>query len=948
MEPLTLVLDSIDNPTAEESPTDAILAAFETNVVDVLRRYLRNEGSSEDSLNLTGAAKAIIYLLPEPQEPRGYSTELDIFWQLCIETAEQTPHYHICQVNLGDAFLSTACTNYAALNCDISAAAQWILNAGQHIFSAILVPPDEEQGWVIAKERWTLFRWRHWKRKLAAAEIEENLMQETRQLAKRSIIPMGALEASIRTLVLEMKFLATVQLLVAAAEAAFTWQNVKIGGGGGFVPGIVFHPTAKGVAYARTDIGGLYRLNKDDSWTAVTDVITDHDNWHNWGVDALALDPQNENVVYAAVGMYTNDWDPKPGSIIRSSDKGATWKTTNLPFKVGGNMPGRGMGERLAVDPANSKILYFGARSGNGLWKSTDGGATFTKVSSFTAVGTFIPDPNDVGGYNGDKQGLAFVTFDSTSGITGGATKRIFVGTADNTTASVYVSEDAGATWNPVKGQPGTYFPHKCILQPKEKALYLTYSDGTGPYDGTLGAVYRYDISAGTWKDITPVSGGDLYFGFGGLGVDMQKPGTIVVASLNSWWPDAQLFRSTDSGATWSKIWTWANYPDMNLNYELTTSKAPWIKTGFIDTDTKDLGWMIEALVIDPLDSDHWLYSTGLTVFGGHDLTKWDTAQKVSIQSLADGIEEFSVQDLASPPGGSELLAAVGDDSGFTFKDAASLKTAPNTPWMNPIWSTSLSVDYAGASVKNAVRIGNSAGSQQVAVSSDGGASWNVHPGADTNMNGGTVAYSAKGDTIVWSTGTNGVQRSQNQGSFSAVSSLPSGAVVASDKQNNTVFYGGSAASFYVSTDTGASFSKAGSLGGATAVRDIAAHPTKAGDVWVSTDAGIFHSTNYGSSFKQVSTALKNTYQIALGRGSGTTWNVYAFGTGSAGAKLYGSADDGASWTDIQGSQGFGAIDSCRLAGSGNTAGQVYVGTNGRGVLYASGELKKRSMTFKA
>ncbi|KAI1452783.1 glycoside hydrolase family 74 protein [Annulohypoxylon moriforme] len=745
-----------------------------------------------------------------------------------------------------------------------------------------------------------------------------------------------------------MRFLAWTQLFVAAAEAAFTWQNVKIGGGGGFVPGIVFHPTAKGVAYARTDIGGLYRLNSDDSWTAITDGITDNDNWHNWGVDALALDPQDENVVYAAVGMYTNDWDPKPGSIIRSSDKGATWKTTALSVKVGGNMPGRGMGERLAVDPANSKILYFGARSGNGLWKSTDAGATFTKVSSFTAVGTFIPDPNDVGGYNGDKQGLAFVTFDSTSGTTGGATKGIFVGTADNTTASVYVSEDAGATWNPVEGQPGKYFPHKCVLQPEEKALYLTYSDGTGPYDGTLGAVYRYDLAASTWKDITPVSGSDLYFGFGGLGVDMKKPGTIVVASLNSWYPDAQIFRSTDSGATWSNIWSWSSYPDMNRYYGQSASKAPWIKTGFLDTDTKDLGWMIEALVINPLDSDHWLYSTGLTVFGGHDLTKWDSSHNVSIQSLADGIEEFAVQDLASPPGGSELLAAVGDDSGFTFKDVASLKVSPNTPWMNPIWTTSSSVDYAGTSVKNIIRIGNSAGSQQAAVSSDGGVTWSNYSGADTTLSGGTVAYSAKGDTVLWSTSSNGVQRSQNQGTFSASASLPSSAVIASDKQNNTVFYGGSAASFYISTDAGGSFTKAGSLGSATAVRDIAAHPTKAGELWVSTDVGIFHSTNYGSSFTQPSTDLKSTYQVALGKGSGTTWNVYAFGTGSAGAKLYASADDGTTWTDIQGSQGFGSIDSCKLAGSGNTAGQVYVGTNGRGVFYASGTIKKRSTAFKA
>jgi xyloglucan-specific exo-beta-1,4-glucanase len=45
-----------------------------------------------------------------------------------------------------------------------------------------------------------------------------------------------------------MKYLQLAQLLLATAapiKAAFTWQNVKIGGGGGFVPGIVFHPKTK-------------------------------------------------------------------------------------------------------------------------------------------------------------------------------------------------------------------------------------------------------------------------------------------------------------------------------------------------------------------------------------------------------------------------------------------------------------------------------------------------------------------------------------------------------------------------------------------------------------------------------------------------------------------------------------------------------------------------------
>lgn len=224
-----------------------------------------------------------------------------------------------------------------------------------------------------------------------------------------------------------------------------------------------------------------------------------------------------------------------------------------------------------------------------------------------------------------------------------------------------------------------------------------------------------------------------------------------------------------------------------------------------------------------------------------------------------------------------------------------------------------------------------------MAISGDGGASWNINYGSSTTDYGGLVAYSADADTIVWSSSTSGVLRSQNQGTFAAVTGLASGAVIASDKRNNTVFYGGASGAFYLSTSTGTSFSKAGSLGSATSVVDIAPHPTVAGTVYVSTDVGIFKSTDYGAAFTQISTALTQTQKISLGLGSGTSWNLYAFGNGPAGNRLYASADDGKTWTDIQGSQGFGSISSCKLAGSANKAGQVYVGTNGRGVFYASG-----------
>lgn len=128
-----------------------------------------------------------------------------------------------------------------------------------------------------------------------------------------------------------MHYVRSFSLLAAVAtgpaQAAFDWQNVRFGGGGGFVDGIVFHPKSEGIAYARTDIGGLYRLNAtDDSWTILTDSICTDEGWwvvilirhirdfgklmvcrHSNGVDAVALDPQNDEVVYAAVGLYSTN-----------------------------------------------------------------------------------------------------------------------------------------------------------------------------------------------------------------------------------------------------------------------------------------------------------------------------------------------------------------------------------------------------------------------------------------------------------------------------------------------------------------------------------------------------------------------------------------------------------------------------------------------------------------
>jgi xyloglucan-specific exo-beta-1,4-glucanase len=56
-----------------------------------------------------------------------------------------------------------------------------------------------------------------------------------------------------------------------------------------------------------------------------------------------------------------------------------------------------------------------------------------------------------------------------------------------------------------------------------------------------------------------------------------------------------EIFRSTNGGATWSRLWEWASYPNMNRYYKYDTSLAPWISVTAAD-DTKQIGWMMEAL----------------------------------------------------------------------------------------------------------------------------------------------------------------------------------------------------------------------------------------------------------------------------------------------------------------------------------------------------------------
>ncbi|MEU7572833.1 cellulose binding domain-containing protein [Micromonospora sp. NPDC049240] len=752
-----------------------------------------------------------------------------------------------------------------------------------------------------------------------------------------------ALAATVATVVVPLVATGVPPAAAAAAEP-YTWKNVRIDGGG-FVPGIVFNPTEKNLIYARTDIGGAYRWEQATrSWTPLLDWVG-ADRWGWNGVVSLATDPVQTNRVYAAVGMYTNDWDPNHGAILRSTDKGATWQATELPFKNGGNMPGRGMGERLAVDPNRNSVLYYGAEGGNGLWRSTDYGATWAKVANFPNVGNYRADPNDSSGYQSQNQGLTWVSFDKGTGTAGTATKTIYVGVADKQNP-VYRSTDAGATWERIPGQPTGYLAHKGVVDPVGGFLYLATSDTGGPYDGGKGDVWKFNRATGAWTQISPVpsSSGDAYFGYSGLTIDRQHPNTLMVATQVSWWPDAIFWRSTDGGATWTRIWDWASYPNRTKKYTMDVSSVPWLTFGTNPAppeETPKLGWMNESLEIDPFDSDRMMYGTGATIYGTTGLTKWDTGGTFTITPMVKGLEETAVLDLVSPPSGAPLISGLGDIGGFRHTDLAAV---PPMMFTQPGFTSTTSLDYAETKPAVMVRAGNFTDADRpndshVAFSTDGGANWfqGTEPGGINN--GGTVAASADGSQFVWSPGDAGQQVVRSVGfgnSWTAATGIPANAVVESDRVNPNKFYGVSAGKFYVSTNGGAAFTATAATGLPTTGVKFKALPGVEGDVWLAGEGGLWHSTNSGASFTKL-TGVSTAVNVGFGKAApGKTYPaLFTVGTVGGTHGVHRSDDAGATWVRINDDQHQYGNAGEALTGDPRVWGRVYLGTNGRGILVA-------------
>jgi hypothetical protein len=742
----------------------------------------------------------------------------------------------------------------------------------------------------------------------------------------------------------------TQQVVLVVEPTVYTYANVQMIAGG-FIDGIVQHPTTQNLVYLRTDIGGAYRFVPPASaggtgtWLPLLDFLpASQDNY--LGVESIALDPTNPQNLYLAVGTYAESFGTN-GAFLLSSNQGSSFTIVPAPFKMGSNDNGRNAGERLAVDPNLPSTLYFGSRL-NGLWKSTNSGTSWAQVTSFPVTSTT------------SGVGIVFVDFVKASGASGSATPVIYVGVSDagaapNNYATLYRSTDGGNTWAAVPGAPagvtGLYVNHG-VLGPdsaaNSTALYMSYGNAVGPSNVTAGALYKYTLpptttptGSGTWTNISVPTGtarlAGAQGGYGGIVLDPEVPGVVMASTLDDYFYSGNfagddIYRSTNYGASWVSLSAQGKTNNGSL--------SPWLAFGGSNITNVGTGNWPVALAIDPFNSNHFMYGTGQTLWNSINVTASDTGSGPSFSVGATGVEECEVFTLASPPAGGYLISGVADIGGFVHTSITASPTGGMSA--NPVLNGTTGIDFAQASPLNVVRVGiaNNNTAPYGAVSTTGGqvaTSWTPFAStpAGSSIGQGTVAMAADASTIVWATADAPVAYSTNAGTTwtASTGAIAHGHVFA-DRLNPKKFYILSGTTLQISTDGGHTFTNANTS--IPANSQLTVSYGGEGDLWLATSTGLMRSTNSGSTFSAIS-GLTASSAVGFGiAATGATYpTIYAVGTGAGGYGFYRSVNAGSTWVQVNNTTQLYANIS-QIVGDEQVFGRFYLATNGRGIPYGS------------
>lgn len=305
-------------------------------------------------------------------------------------------------------------------------------------------------------------------------------------------------------------------------------------------PNTIYVASGEGIQRPDLSIGnGIYK-STDGGKTWINTGIRDGQQ-----IGGLAIDPQNENRVFAAVLGHPYGPNTERG-IFRTTDGGKTWERV---FYIDENSGAA----QVTLDPKNSNIVYadiWAARQGpwengawqgkaSGLYKSTDGGTTWIKLTK--GLPTF-------------EQGLGRIGFC----IAPSDPNRLYATVDSQQAGGIYRSDDAGASWYKTTPDPRIWSRGSDFAEVKVHPQNpdVVYSANVVTWKSTDGGK--------TWTGIKGAPGGDDYHR---IWINPNNP-DIMLLGL-----DQGATITVNGGQTWS---SWYNQPTAQFYHVSTDNEFPY------------------------------------------------------------------------------------------------------------------------------------------------------------------------------------------------------------------------------------------------------------------------------------------------------------------------------------------------------------------------------------
>ena len=156
---------------------------------------------------------------------------------------------------------------------------------------------------------------------------------------------------------------------------------------------IAVDPKNSNIWYVAASAGNLWKTeNRGNTWTPIFDT------YGSYSLGAVVVDPKNPNIVWLGTGENNNQRSVSYGDgIYKSTDAGATW--TRVGLENSEHI------QNILIDPRDSNVVYvsaigplWNAGGDRGLYKTTDGGKTWKAVlaiSADTGVTDVAMDPKN-------------------------------------------------------------------------------------------------------------------------------------------------------------------------------------------------------------------------------------------------------------------------------------------------------------------------------------------------------------------------------------------------------------------------------------------------------------------------------------------------------------------------------------------------------------------------